>query len=118
MRRIIIGIGASVVVTLALWSYTKRTQGPASEKILVTVNSAQITGIDPIYGGDQYTAQEVAKVYEGLLTYHYLKRPDELVPNLAVAMPTISADQLVYTFKLREGVKFHEIGRASCRERV
>ena len=108
MRRIIIGILASVVVTLALWTYTKQTEGPASEKILITVNSAQIKGIDPIYGGEESTAQEIAKVYEGLLTYHYLKRPDELVPNLAVAMPTISADQLVYTFKIREGVKFHD----------
>ena len=110
MRRIIIGIGVSVVVTAALWFYTKQTQGPrtAPEKILVTVSNAQIKGLDPIHGGDHYSIQEMAKVYEGLLTYHYLKRPDELVPNLAAAMPTISADQLVYTFKLREGVKFHD----------
>ena len=107
-RRIIIGIGVSVVVTLALWSYTKRTQGPASEKVLVTVSPAPIKGLDPIQSDDVYSAKEIAKVYEGLVEYHYLKRPYELVPNLAAAMPTISADQLVYTFKLKEGVQFHD----------
>ncbi|MEM7382940.1 MAG: ABC transporter substrate-binding protein [Bacteroidota bacterium] len=110
MRRIIIGIGASVLVTSALWFYTKRTQAlrTATEKVLVTVSNAQIRGLDPIHGGDNYSIREMAKVYEGLLVYHYLKRPYELVPNLAAAMPTISADQLVYTFKLIEGVKFHD----------
>ena len=108
MRRIIIGIGASVVVTLALWYYTKRTQGPVSEKVLVIVSPMGIKGLDPIHDDDVYSAQEIAKVYEGLVEYHYLKRPYELIPNLAAAMPTISADQLVYTFKLKEGVYFHD----------
>ena len=107
-RRIIIGIGASVVVTLALWYYTKRTQGPVSEKVLVIVSPMGIKGLDPIHDDDVYSAQEIAKVYEGLVEYHYLKRPYELIPNLAAEMPTISEDQLVYTFKLREGVNFHD----------
>ena len=108
MQRIIIGLGASVVVTLALWTYTKQTQGPASEKVLVTVSPAHIKRLDPIQGDDVYSANEMAKVYEGLLEYHYLKRPYELIPNLAADMPTICEDQLVYTFKLREGVQFHD----------
>lgn len=110
MRRIIIGIGAGVLVMSALWFYTKQNQAPttAPEKVLVTVSNAQIKGLDPIQIGDVYSAREIAKVCEGLLEYHYLKRPYELVPNLAAAMPTISKDQLVYTFKLREGVKFHD----------
>ena len=107
-RRIIIGIGASVVVTLTLWYYTKRTQGPVSEKVLVIVSPMGIKGLDPIHDDDVYSAQEIAKVYEGLVEYHYLKRPYELIPNLAAEMPTISEDQLVYTFKLREGVQFHD----------
>ena len=80
-RRIIIAIGAIVVLTLALWYYTKQTQGPASEKVLVTVSPAHIKGLDPIQSDDAYSAQEIAKVYEGLVEYHYLKRPYELVPQ-------------------------------------
>ena len=40
-------------------------------------------------------------------------------PGLATSW-TVSPDATIYTFKLREDVRFHdvEIGRASCRERV
>ena len=64
--------------------------------------------MDPIYANDLYSSNEVARVYEGLLEYHYLKRPYELVPNLAEAMPTVSKDGLTYTFKLRKGVLFQD----------
>lgn len=103
-------LGAIVLVILALWFYTKRRKAPqiTTEKVLVTVNEAEIKGLDPIQAEDVYSSLEMAKVYEGLLEYHYLKRPYELAPNLAAAMPTISADQLVYTFKLKEGVQFHD----------
>ena len=107
-RRRIIAIGAIVVLTLVLWTYTKQTQGPTSEKVLVTVSNRLIQWLDPIQCEDICGAREIAKVYDGLVAYHYLKRPHELVPNLAANMPTISADQRVYTFKLREGVQFHD----------
>ena len=107
-RKVIIGLGASVVVALALWPYTKQTQSSASEKVLVTVSNREIKGLDPIHCDDICGAREISRVYEGLVEYHYLKRPYELVPNLAANMPTISADQRVYTFKLREGVQFHD----------
>jgi len=110
MKRII-GFGAIFLVVLALWFYTKRKQAPqvAQEKVLVTVNVAHIKGLDPALNSeDHYASCEMAKVYEGLLEYHYLKRPFELVPNLAAAMPTVSEDGLTYTFKIREGVRFHD----------
>jgi len=47
-------------------------------------------------------------VYEGLLEYHYLKRPHELQPLLAEAMPEISSDGKTYTFKTRKGVLFQD----------
>jgi peptide/nickel transport system substrate-binding protein len=43
-------------------------------------------------------------VYEGLYTLDQDNRP---IPMLAEALPTVSRDGLVYTFKLRQGVKFH-----------
>jgi oligopeptide transport system substrate-binding protein len=97
-------------MVLATWFYTRRTHTPQdqNEKVLVTANEAEVKGFDPTQADDTYSAREVAKVYEGLLEYHYLKRPYELVPNLASAMPTVSADGCVYTFTLRDGVKFHD----------
>ena len=43
-------------------------------------------------------------IYEGLYTLDQDNRP---IPMLAEGMPTVSRDGLVYTFKLRQGVRFH-----------
>ena len=43
-------------------------------------------------------------IYEGLYTLDQDNRP---IPMLAEGMPAVSRDGLVYTFKLRQGVKFH-----------
>ncbi len=79
-----------------------------SEKVLTTVQNAPIKGFDPTQADDMYTALELAKVYEGLLTYHYLKRPHELVPELASSMPMVSEDGCTYTFKIKPNVYFHD----------
>ncbi len=70
--------------------------------------SSQVKGMDPIYANDRYSSNEVARVYEGLLEYHYLARPYKLVPNLAESMPTVSNDGLTYTFKIKKGVMFQK----------
>ena len=37
-----------------------------------------------------------------------MKRPYTLEANLAEGLPTVSADGLTYTFKVRKGVRFHD----------
>ncbi len=100
---------STVVAIIAVWLYRKQHINVAvkPEKVLVLSNSIRLKGLDPTQITDIYSSQEVSKLYEGLLEFHYLKRPFELSPNLAAEMPTISADQLVYTFKIRQGVLFH-----------
>jgi len=68
----------------------------------------KVKGMDPIFANDRYSSNEIARVYEGLLEYHYLKRPYTLVPNLASEMPKVSADGLTYTFKILPGIFFHD----------
>lgn len=54
----------------------------------------------------QIENQSVAgHVFNGLLRYD--EATNEIVPDLATAMPVISDDGLTYTFTLREGVQFH-----------
>lgn len=65
-------------------------------------------GMDPALAEDFYSAQAVGPVYEGLVEYEYLKRPHQLRPLLAEAMPVISKDELTYTFRIKKGVKFHD----------
>ncbi len=105
-----IRIGTLVLVVWAIWFYAKRRQTPQvkPEKVLMTAANSQIQCLDPAWTSSGYEIREIAKVYEGLLDYHYLKRPLELIPNLAESMPTISADQLVYTFQILKGVKFQD----------
>jgi oligopeptide transport system substrate-binding protein len=69
---------------------------------------AQIKSMDPAFANDRYGGTEVGRVYEGLLQYHYLKNPAELMPNLAQGMPEVSPDGLTYTFKILPGVKFQD----------
>ena len=68
----------------------------------------KIKGLDPILAEDQYAGDEVGRVYDTLLQYSYLKRPFQLEPSLAEAMPTISADGLTYTIKIKKGVVFQD----------
>ena len=80
----------------------------ASERVLNIVSPAEIKGFDPIMSDDLYSGREIGKIYEGLLAYHWLKVPYELVPNLAEAMPEVSKDGITYTFKIRKGVLFQD----------
>ncbi len=91
---------------LGLTSCTKKERFKG--KMLNIAIRSTIKGFDPIYANDLYSAGEVARVYEGLLQYNYVKRPFTLVPSLAEAMPTVSEDGLVYTFKIKKGVMFQD----------
>jgi len=65
-------------------------------------------GFDPVDAGDVESAEQISRVYEGLLEYDYLARPYRVVPRLAEALPEVSADKLTYTFRLKKGVRFSD----------
>ncbi len=79
-----------------------------NERELYFVSPEKIAGFDPIHASDRYSGNEVGKVYEGLYEFHPLKRPYELMPNLADSLPIVSKDGLTYTFKLKKEVLFHD----------
>jgi ABC-type transport system substrate-binding protein len=62
--------------------------------------------LDPVQASNVYANFVVVNVYDTLYRYQYLARPYELAPNLAADFPTISADGLTYTFRLKRGVRF------------
>jgi oligopeptide transport system substrate-binding protein len=69
--------------------------------------SADVKSIDPATCGDDMSSTIQGNFYEGLYTYHYLKRPLDVVPQLAAALPEVSADGLTYTIRLKPGVRYH-----------
>lgn len=62
--------------------------------------------IDPAHGGDYYSNIEIARAYEGLLQYNYVKRPYVIEPNLAEEMPAISKDKKCTRSKLKKAFCF------------
>lgn len=95
-----------VAILLGLVSCTKGSSIP--ENSVSYPLNINIKSLDPGQASDEATNEVTPNIYEGLLQYHYLKRPLEVEPLLAAAMPTISKDGLTVTFKLKPGVKFQD----------
>lgn len=64
------------------------------------------TGFDPAYIHDLYSAHVTTSIFETLYTYDYLARPAKLIPQIATAMPEVSADGLTYTIHIKKGIYF------------
>ena len=88
------------------YTQKKRKEGtiPSEVNVLQTVEPRHISTVDPGICRNEENIGAVSKVYEGLLEYHYLKRPLELIPNLAETMPTITNDKPTYTFTIKKEV--------------
>ena len=97
-------LAALTLASLLLSACTKKES--ANEKVLKIGVPQKVKGMDPIFANDRYSSNEVARIYEGLLEYHYLKRPYTLKPNLAESLPAVSEDGFTYTFKIKKGVLF------------
>lgn len=59
--------------------------------------------LDPHLSGDSTSAEYVVEIYSGLVAYD---RDLKLIPDIAESWD-VSEDGTVYTFHLRDGVKFH-----------
>lgn len=76
---------------------------PKVGETLVTMTYDDPTSLDPHVTDTKQSMAIIANVYETLLIYE----GTELKPLLAESYD-VSADLLVYTFRLRKGVKFHD----------
>jgi ABC-type transport system substrate-binding protein len=61
--------------------------------------------LDPALTQDTTSMQVIGLVYSGLLK---LNADDQVVPDLAAGMPTLSADKRTYTFKIRPDARFSD----------
>ena len=64
------------------------------------------TSLDPTQAANVYANHVVVNAYDTLYAYKYLARPYQLKPNLAADFPTVSADGLTYTIRIKQGVRF------------
>lgn len=87
-----------------------REQAPDSdgEAILQQRSRAKIQTLDPANIGDVPTDEVSREIYDTLYYYHYLKRPYQMIPQLAADMPQVSEDGCTYTIPIRRDVYFHD----------
>ncbi len=97
----------ALLALLGLSAAMSRAAQPVPvEKVLRYAFPIAETGFDPAQLSDLYSRVLAANIFDALYTYDYLAKPAKLKPNLAAAMPEISADFKTYTVRLREGVFF------------
>ncbi len=88
--------------------------------------STELKYVDPVKSYYAYEAAVIDQIYEFLFQYDYLKRPYELIPCLAEAVPrpVEKENGISYTIKIKKGVfyaphecfSFNEIKQAHTRE--
>ena len=92
-----------LLVAASLFASTAFAADPA---VLTVLRPSQFDTLDPPRQADIYSDTMLRQVYSTLLTYAYLERPYKLEPDVLESLPTLGADKLTYTFKLRKGVHF------------
>ncbi len=108
---ILTGLGL-VGIMIATWP--KAPQGPRfagaddptprSGGTFVFHHEENVRTLDPHIAYDELSGMAIRLLFDGLLDYDY---DSNLIPSLAVDMPTVSDDGLRFRFRLRRGVKFH-----------
>ena len=98
----------SLVVLSALACASLAPTGASAQEpsVLTIPLRYQFDTLDPPRELDFASDLMLRQVYSTLLTYAYLERPYKLEPDLLESMPTLGADKVTYTFKLRKGVRF------------
>jgi ABC-type transport system substrate-binding protein len=99
-----------VAVLLALSPYVLLRQEDLSrfegKVVSYNVYGSKVKSIDPATCGDTTSSGIQGSIYEGPYAYHFLKRPVEVITELAESMPAVSEDGRTYTIRLRKGVKY------------
>jgi oligopeptide transport system substrate-binding protein len=106
MNRILISAAAALALVAA--APYALAQAPNEGGAAVVTFNNDLTTLDPQVGYDWQNWSVIKSIFDGLMDYK--PGTTELEPDLAESY-TISDDGLTYTFKLREGLKFHN-GRA------
>lgn len=95
----------SFMISVAGCGSSGNKEASNPKDVLVFAQGADPRGLDPAMVDDGESAKVIANIYENLVQYK--EGSTEIEPGLATEW-TISPDGLEYTFKLREGVKFHD----------
>lgn len=100
--------GLAITAALLLTGCSQKDAPAADETVFRYPLVSKITSLDSGSISDVYESLIGSHIMESLYTYHYLKRPFEVEPMLADALPEISDDKLTYTIRIKKGILFHD----------
>jgi oligopeptide transport system substrate-binding protein len=105
MKQQILALGIGLLV--AFTGCTKKSADDNRKFLSLSIGD-DAKSLDPALCYDTVSNTIMPLAVEGLFEYHYLKRPLELQPLLAEAMPEVSKDKMQYTIKIKKGVMFQD----------
>jgi peptide/nickel transport system substrate-binding protein len=95
------GLAAAAAIALPL----SFGSAASAESVLRVVPHADLKNLDPIWTTAYITRNHGYLIYDTLFAIDDKLKPQ---PQMVESMPEVSADGLTYTFKLREGLKWHD----------
>ncbi len=87
--------------------FTKFKWGASGPSLLSLSLDNSIESLDPAKAYSDDSLVVSSQVMEPLYQYHYLKRPYEIQPLVAEALPQIDQKGLILKIKLKSGIAFH-----------
>jgi ABC-type transport system substrate-binding protein len=99
---------------LALATSLALAWGPGSaqpqqpERVLRYAFPIAETGFDPAQISDLYSRTVAASIFDAPLSYAFLARPAQVVPNTAVGLPEVGDGGRSFTFRIRPGIYFQD----------
>ncbi len=108
MKKSVIAVISLVIVSsICYWSWTDYQKKLAGPRTLNLALDNQVENLDPAIAYSDDALVLSAQVLEPLYQYHYLKRPYEIEPLLALGQPSVSADGKHYRIKIKQNVLYH-----------
>lgn len=95
-----------LLASLTVFACTKTSGLDGKKKIIRQSRIEKGKTMDPQAQFDEPSSWVVNRLFDGLYTYHYLKRPYELIPSIAAELPKLSSDELTMIVPLRRDVRF------------
>ena len=94
------------IASLFLGSAQAGTNLADPAKVLRMAFPAAETGFDPVRVSDLYSNIVNSGIFQPLVTYDWMARPSTIVADAAEALPEVTEDGTLYTFKIRKGLYF------------
>lgn len=105
----LLGLGLAIIFSLSACSNDPYPPEDGEAKVLYSSFDAAPRTLDPATAYTTKAHSVTGVVYDTLLKYHFLKRPLELMPGLAVDLPLVTpleGGRTRYRFTLREDLLF------------